>query len=172
MGVPPIASLISKSENAQEKLALETWEHSKTSMNYIVREFDHFVKAQDDIYEEVVAELSNGKKTSHWMWFIFPQLKGLGKSAMAERYAIDSVEQARRYWEHPLLGKRLINCTQLVIHVQNRTVDEIFGSPDNLKFHSSMTLFAVAIPDEPVFKLALEQYFAGRHDLKTIELLR
>ena len=135
-------------------------------------EFEHFIVAQGPVYEEVVAELSAGQKRTHWMWFIFPQIQGLGQSSMARRFAIQSLEQARRYAQHPLLGPRLHQCTQLVTRVQGRQISDIFGFPDDLKFHSSMTLFALAVSDDPVFTLALEKHFGGKEDGRTIELLQ
>ena len=105
------------------------------------------------------------------MWFIFPQVIGLGQSHMAQTYAIHSLKEAQRYAAHPILGERLRRCTRLVCEVQNRDLSDIFGYPDDLKFHSSMTLFALAVPDEPLFASALDKYFAGRKDAKTIEIL-
>lgn len=134
-------------------------------------EFKHFLDAQEPVYDRVVEELTQGEKRSHWMWFIFPQLAGLGHSQMAQRFAIQSLNQAQRYAQHPELGQSLRQCTQLVIE-QDRQVSEIFGYPDDLKFHSSMTLFTLAVPDDPIFKLALKKHFTGKSDLKTIELLK
>lgn len=130
-----------------------------------------FVEAQDPVFEQVCSELRAGHKTSHWMWFIFPQLEGLGHSSMAERYAIASREEAKAYLEHPVLGPRLRECTRLVNTIQARSIDEIFGYPDDLKFRSSMTLFARASSDNQVFKDALEKYFAGEPDKLTLERL-
>jgi len=134
-------------------------------------EFAHFIEAQQPVFDQVTRELESGEKRSHWMWFIFPQMVGLGHSHMAQRYALHSLAEARRYAQHAVLGERLRRCTRLVCEVQNRDLSEIFGYPDDLKFHSSMTLFALAIPEEPMFQSALEKYFAGRKDAKTIELL-
>ncbi len=135
-------------------------------------EFDHFLKAQAPVYDEVVRELSQGQKKTHWMWFIFPQLFGLGHSPMAHRFALRSLEEARRYAQHPELGQRLRHCTTLAVQVPNRDVSKIFEYPDNLKFHSCMTLFALAVPGEPAFQLALEKYFDGKRDGKTVEMLK
>src|SRR5438552_788440 len=110
-------------------------------------DLQRFVEAQDPVYEQVCAELRRGKKTSHWMWFVFPQLSGLGTSAMSRRYAISSVEEAAAYLRHPILGPRLIECAELVLQVSGKTANEIFGSPDDLKFRSSMSLFARASPE-------------------------
>ena len=130
-----------------------------------------FVEAQDRIYPEVVAELAAGTKTSHWMWFVFPQLQGLGRSTMAIRYAIVSREEAQAYWQHPTLGVRLKECVELVLAVKGRNAFQIFGTPDDLKFRSSMTLFSHTVPDQPLFKRALAKYFDGRDDPRTMELL-
>ena len=131
-----------------------------------------FVAAQNPVFSEVCAELAAGHKQSHWMWFIFPQLRGLGTSPMAQRFAIGSLAEARAYLAHPLLGERLRTCTQLVNRVEGRTVEAIFGYPDYLKFRSSMTLFASAATgaSEP-FDAALAKYFAGEADPLTRELL-
>jgi len=131
-----------------------------------------FVAAQNPVFSAVCAELAAGHKQSHWMWFIFPQLRGLGTSPMAQRYAIGSLAEARAYLAHPLLGERLRTCTQLVNRVEGRTVEAIFGHPDYLKFRSSMTLFSRAATDasEP-FGEALAKYFAGEADPLTRELL-
>jgi uncharacterized protein (DUF1810 family) len=134
-------------------------------------EFEHFLEAQAPVYEQIIEELSAGKKRSHWMWFIFPQLKGLGFSPMARQYAIESLEQARRYAADPVLGQRLRQCTQVVNQTHGRDISDIFDYPDDLKFHSSMTLFAQAA-DEPAFKLALDKYFGSETDEKTLGMLR
>ncbi|MBM3552867.1 MAG: DUF1810 domain-containing protein [Alphaproteobacteria bacterium] len=130
-----------------------------------------FVSAQDPVYAQAQAELTLGRKQSHWMWFIFPQIEGLGGSAMAQHYAIRSLGEARAYLDHPLLGARLRECAALVNKVQDRSAHEIFGSPDDLKFHSSMTLFAAAAPDEPLFAESLRKYFDSRHDPLTLAKL-
>ena len=131
-----------------------------------------FVDAQAPVIDAVRSELRDGRKRTHWMWFIFPQLQALGRSATALLYGIRSLDEARAYLEHPLLGARLAECTELVCAIQGRTVHEIFGSPDDLKFHSSMTLFASAGPDEAVFAKAVHQYFDGQWDSRTQGLLR
>src|SRR5437016_3574855 len=125
-----------------------------------------FLDAQDVVYDEVRSELQRGRKTSHWMWFMFPQLAGLGYSSMAAKFAISSIEEAKAYAEHPILGARLRECTGLVNQIAGRTIDEIFGNPDDLKFRSSMTLFALATGDE-VFTRALQKYFNGEYDSRT-----
>jgi uncharacterized protein (DUF1810 family) len=129
-----------------------------------------FVDAQQGVYAQVCAELAAGCKRSHWMWFVFPQLKGLGRSATAQHYGIASKAEAQAYWAHPLLGPRLKQCTDLVLAVDGRSAHQIFGPPDDLKFRSCMTLFAQAT-GEPVFTRALQKYFDGEADPRTIELL-
>lgn len=129
-----------------------------------------FVDAQRTTFEQALTELQAGRKRSHWMWFIFPQIEGLGHSAMAQEYAISGMDEARAYVRHPLLGQRLRACTQAVNNVEGRSIDDIFGYPDNLKFHSSMTLFA-ATNEDPVFERALGKYFQGTSDRSTLDRL-
>jgi len=131
-----------------------------------------FVDAQNPVYEQVCVELRNGRKASHWMWFIFPQLRGLGSSPTATTFAISSREEAQAYLAHPVLGKRLRDCTLLVNDVEGSSAEQIFGYPDVLKFRSSMTLIADATPDDQAFKHALQKYFDGEPDLFTLERLR
>ena len=135
-------------------------------------DLDRFVAAQDPVLAQVREELRDGRKRSHWMWFVFPQLAGLGYSAMAQRYAIASLAEAQAYLAHPLLGPRLVVCAGLVNAVAGRSVHQILGSPDDLKFHSCMTLFAAAGPEAPVFREALARYFAGAPDRATTDRLR
>lgn len=130
-----------------------------------------FLEAQAPLYDQVLAELRDGRKRSHWIWFIFPQLAGLGHSAMAHRFAIASLDEARAYLAHPVLGARLRECSRLVLAVQERSIHDIFGSPDDLKFRSSMTLFSRADLAEPVFQQCLLKYFAGQGDPQTLALL-
>ena len=130
-----------------------------------------FVDAQNPIYERVRGELRRGQKTSHWMWFISPQLKGLGHSDMAMRFGISSKEEAEEYLRHPVLGRRLIECAQLVSEVEGRSIEQIFGYPDNLKFHSSMTLFLNTTMPDPVMQAVLDKYFGGKMDQLTLEKL-
>jgi uncharacterized protein (DUF1810 family) len=132
---------------------------------------ERFVDAQHGIYDTALAELRAGHKRTHWMWFIFPQIGGLGHSAMAQRYAIRSADEAAAYLAHPVLGPRLRACAAAVASHHDRGVDEIFGHPDNLKFHSSMTLFADIAPDEAIFQTCLDQFFDGRPDPATLERL-
>jgi uncharacterized protein (DUF1810 family) len=126
-----------------------------------------FVDAQAPVYEQARRELKAGRKESHWMWFIFPQVAGLGQSPMSIRFAIASLDEAKAYLAHPFLGPRLRECAQLTLDVESKTAGEIFGSIDEMKFRSSMTLFARAAPDEHVFQGCLDKYFAGRSDPAT-----
>ncbi len=130
-----------------------------------------FRDAQEQVYDTVLAELRAGRKSSHWIWFIFPQIAGLGHSSMAQHFAITSLDEAKSYLQHPVLGQRLRECTQLVLNVEGRTIDEIFPYPDNLKFWSCMTLFLTAATDNAIFKDALLKYFDGKPDEKTLDIL-
>ncbi|WP_437740091.1 DUF1810 domain-containing protein [Sorangium sp. So ce1504] len=130
-----------------------------------------FVDAQAPVYARVLAELRRGEKTSHWMWFIFPQLKGLGHSAMAQRFGIASKGEAEAYLQHPTLGPRLLECTRLVNQIEGRSLYDIFDSPDDMKFCSSMTLFSRAAPGEAAFLAALDKYCGGEPDPRTLALL-
>lgn len=134
-------------------------------------ELGRFVAAQEGVYPRALAELQAGDKRSHWMWFVFPQIAGLGASPMAQRYAIGSLAEAEAYAAHPVLGTRLRACTAAVNAVAGRSAHAIFGSPDDLKFRSSMTLFARAVPGEPVFADALARYFDGVPDPRTLAKL-
>jgi uncharacterized protein (DUF1810 family) len=134
-------------------------------------DLERFVAAQTDVLATVEDELRAGRKRSHWIWFIFPQLRGLGHSPTAQFYGIGSLDEARAYLRHPVLGPRLVRCTEHVLALTGRSPNAIFGSPDDLKFHSSMTLFALADDDAGnVFRKALERYFEGRDDDRTITL--
>ena len=130
-----------------------------------------FVDAQHGVFVQVEAELRAGHKESHWMWFIFPQIEGLGSSTTAQKYAISSLDEARAYLIHPVLGDRLRVCTRLVTSVNGRSIEDVFGYPDFLKFHSSMTLFAHADDDTQIFTDALRKYFRSEHDRQTIARL-
>ncbi|AMB43777.1 DUF1810 domain-containing protein [Methylobacterium sp. AMS5] len=134
-------------------------------------DLNRFVEAQDGLYEGALAELRNGRKQSHWMWFIFPQIAGLGSSAMARRYAIRSLAEAQAYLAHPLLGERLRTCTRAANAWEGRSAHALFGAPDDVKFRSSMTLFARADPADPGFARALASFFEGRPDPLTLEKL-
>ena len=130
-----------------------------------------FVDAQDRVYDTVLAELRNGAKRSHWIWFVFPQLRGLGHSPTAQRFGISSLDEARAYLAHPVLGPRLRGCTRLVVAIDGRSVDQIFGWPDNLKVRSSMTLFARATDDNAEFRAVLDKFYNGDDDPATVERL-
>jgi uncharacterized protein (DUF1810 family) len=130
-----------------------------------------FVDAQDGVYDSVLAELRNGAKRSHWIWFVFPQLRGLGRSPTAMRFGIASLDEARAYLAHSVLGPRLRECTRLVADIDGRSVDEIFGWPDNLKVRSSMTLFARATDDNADFRAVLDKFYGGEEDPATLEVL-
>ena len=130
-----------------------------------------FVDEQNFVYEEVCSELKSGRKSSHWMWFIFPQIRGLGSSSTAREFAIASVEEAAAYLQHPVLGPRLRECTRLMNRIEGRPIDQILGYPDVLKFRSSMTLFAHATSDNQDFMDALRKYFGGEFDSLTLDRL-
>ena len=132
-------------------------------------DLERFVEAQAGVYSQVCSELRAGRKRSHWMWFIFPQIRGLGSSPTAVHYAIDSLAEAAAYLAYPVLGPRLRECTALVLGTSGKTVEAIFGYPDHLKFHSSMTLFAKASSDENIFEEALAKFFGGALDQATLE---
>ncbi len=132
---------------------------------------NRFVEAQHDSYERAVSEISSGRKRSHWMWYIFPQLDGLGFSSTSKLYAIKNLDEARAYLEHPVLGPRLLACAQAVVRIDGRTASQIFGSPDDMKLKSCATLFACASPEGSVFHQLLARYYGGRVDSKTLRLL-
>ena len=134
-------------------------------------QLQRFVDAQQPVYETVLGELRAGRKRTHWMWFIFPQIAGLGRSDMAQRFALASVEEAAAYLAHPVLGMRLRECCVLVVGIERRPISEIFGHPDDLKFRSSMTLFARAAPDDPIFAACLKRFFGGEADAQTLARL-
>ncbi len=134
-------------------------------------DLNRFVAAQAPVHAQVCEELATGRKTSHWMWFVFPQLEALGRSATAKHYGIASQDEARGYWQHALLGPRLVHCTSLVCQVSGRSAHDIFGSPDDLKFRSCLTLFHAVAPHEPIFAQALHQYFDGAGDQATLRWL-
>ena len=134
-------------------------------------DLQRFVDAQDRVYDTVLDELRNGAKRTHWIWFVFPQLRGLGRSSTATHYGISSRDEAREYLAHPVLGPRLRECTRLVAAIDGRSVAEIFGWPDDLKVRSSMTLFAQATDDNADFLAVLDKFYDGEQDPVTIELL-
>ena len=133
--------------------------------------FTRFVRAQETIYGNVLAELRSGRKRTHWMWFIFPQIDGLGSSSTSKLYALKSKEEANQYLHHPVLGARLVECAAIVLESKGRTASEIFGSPDDLKLKSSMTLFASVTNPDSVFARVLDTYFQGQQDSKTLNIL-
>ncbi|WP_193164754.1 DUF1810 domain-containing protein [Microbulbifer hainanensis] len=135
-------------------------------------DLERFEKAQRDVYADALAELTDGQKRSHWMWFIFPQIAGLGHSAMAQRYAINSLEEAKAYLEHPVLGERLQECCQQLMQLEGRSAHDIFGSPDDMKLRSSLTLFAAAEPRNCIFEQLLGRYYRGQADTRTLEILQ
>jgi uncharacterized protein (DUF1810 family) len=134
-------------------------------------DLQRFVTAQDPVFAQVRAELQRGSKAGHWMWFVFPQLKGLGHSSMAEKFGISSRAEAESYLQHPILGPRLTECTELVNRVNGRSIEQILGYPDNLKFRSSMTLFNLVAPGNKIFTDALQKYFDGQRDQLTLDRL-
>ena len=133
--------------------------------------FDDFIQAQNAIYSSVIKELSQGKKRTHWMWFIFPQIRGLGYSTMAQRFALDNKAQAQQYLQHKILGKRLLECAELLLQQPDKSALEIFGTPDNLKLHSSLTLFALATDKGSIFNQLLNHFFSGKYDSNTVTIL-
>lgn len=130
-----------------------------------------FLEAQQNIYSTALSELKNGQKHSHWMWFVFPQIDGLGSSATAKRYAIKSTEEAKAYLNHPLLGARLTECTKTLLNIKGLSASDIFGYPDDLKFCSSMTLFEHVTSEDSLFSRALDQYCGGQRDEKTLAIM-
>ncbi|AAZ19227.1 conserved hypothetical protein [Psychrobacter arcticus 273-4] len=134
--------------------------------------FDDFIQAQDMIYPSVITELTQGHKRTHWMWFIFPQVKGLGHSVRARRFGIESLEQAKAYLQHEVLGARLIECAELLLLHPDKSALDIFGTPDNLKLQSSLTLFAFAAGNDCVFEQLLYQFYAGSYDISTMKMLK
>lgn len=135
-------------------------------------DLERFIKAQDPVYGRVLDELRAGSKEGHWMWFIFPQLKGLGHSQLATFYGISSRDEAEAYLQHPVLGPRLRECTELVNRVTGQSLEEILGYPDDLKFRSCMTLFSIATIEDDIFQQALDKYFGGEPDERTVDLLK
>jgi len=134
-------------------------------------DLSRFVKAQESVYPKALSEIRSGRKRSHWMWFIFPQLAGLGTSPTARHYALRSVDEARAYLAHPVLGPRLISCVEAALGIEGRSAREVFGSPDDLKLRSCATLFVQVSPADSVFHRLLEHYFAGEPDERTLALL-
>ncbi len=133
---------------------------------------NRFIRAQENIYLQVVNELQNGKKTSHWMWFIFPQIEGLGFSSTSKYYSIKTIAEAKEYVMHPVLGKRLLECSTILLNIEGKSAESIFGYPDNLKLQSSMTLFSFTSPESTVFLNVLNKYFNNKKDQKTLDILK
>ncbi len=133
-------------------------------------DLERFVRAQDPVIDQVLRELRQGRKTTHWMWFVFPQLRGLGRTEMAWRYGITGLPEARAYREHPVLGPRLLDCTRAVLAIRERSAREILGTPDDLKLRSSMTLFEAASVD-PEFPAVIDALYGGIADLRTVAML-
>jgi uncharacterized protein (DUF1810 family) len=134
-------------------------------------DLNRFVTAQESCYDTVISELKAGDKRSHWMWFVFPQIAGLGTSVTARRYAITSMAEAKAYLSHPLLGSRLQECVSLLLQIQGKTAYQILSTPDDMKLQSCLSLFSLASPEEASFKEALDKYYEGDMDLRTIQLL-
>ena len=134
-------------------------------------DLSRFVRAQEVGYEQIVAEIRSGRKRSHWMWYVFPQIDGLGFSSLSKRYSIKSLGEARAYLAHPVLGPRLLECAEAVVSLEGRSATEIFGSPDDMKLRSCATLFACVSPSGSVFARLLGKYYRGRRDGKTVQLL-
>jgi uncharacterized protein (DUF1810 family) len=132
---------------------------------------DRFIDAQNNVYTQALAELKAGRKRTHWMWFIFPQIAGLGTSAMAEKYAIRSAEEAAAYLADPILGSRLARCVEAILAVSDQSAHDIFGSPDDVKLRSSMTLFAAVSEQGSLFHQAIDRYYHGQFDERTVEIL-
>lgn len=141
-------------------------------MDHTTQGLQRFVEAQEQVYSHVIDELALGHKQTHWMWFVFPQLKDLGKSARAKHYGLASAQEAREYLAHPLLGQRLLECTRLILALRNANAHEIFGSPDDLKLRSCMTLFDAVAPEQAVFRQALKTFFADKPDQATLQLIK
>jgi uncharacterized protein (DUF1810 family) len=134
-------------------------------------DLSRFLRAQEDDYERALAEIKSGQKRTHWMWYIFPQFDGLGFSSTAKHYAIKSIEEARAYLAHPILGPRLLECAEAAVAVEGRSAHDIFGSPDDLKLRSCATLFACVSPPGSVFERLLAKFYRGERDAKTLQLL-
>ena len=133
---------------------------------------ERFMRAQARVYQSVLEELTDGEKRTHWMWYIFPQIQGLGRTTTAQKYAISSMNEAIAYFDHAVLGPRLVECTKVVVDLNGRTAKQIFHSPDYLKFRSCMTLFESAVPHVPIFHSALLKYYDGNRDQKTLDILK
>jgi uncharacterized protein (DUF1810 family) len=173
-GVEAIYSAFPPGSRISSSLTLQTHEMRDASgapgrdNGGLAPDVERFIRAQDGVYEDVVAELRRGRKTSHWIWFVFPQITGLGRSPMAQRYAIASLDEAREYGSHPVLGPRLRQCARLLL-ATNRPPIEVLGQIDAVKVRSSMTLFERAVPEEPVFGEVLDRLYDGERDGLTLD---
>jgi uncharacterized protein (DUF1810 family) len=136
------------------------------------KSINRFIREQENIYPQVIKELKNGKKVSHWMWFIFPQIEGLGSSSTSKYYSIKTIAEAKEYLAHPLLGKRLLECSKVLLKIEGKSAEDIFGYPDHLKLQSSMTLFSFISPASTVFLEVLNEYFNNQKDQKTLNILK
>ena len=134
-------------------------------------DLNRFIEAQENDYERALSEIVGGRKRTHWMWYIFPQIEGLGFSSISRRFSIKGVEEAKAYLDHPVLGPRLLKCAEAVVGIEGRSAVEIFGSPDDLKLKSCATLFASVLPAGSVFDRLLAKYYDGARDEKTLQLL-
>ena len=141
----------------------------KSDIDYTL---NRFLSAQQNIYPQVIKELHNANKTTHWMWFIFPQIEGLGHSSTAKYYSIRNMDETKEYLAHPVLGERLLECSNIILNINGKTVDDVFGYPDNMKLKSCMTLFNFVAPEQKVFADVLKKYFAGKPDEQTIAILQ
>ena len=146
-------------------------ESNNTAENSSDLNLNRFVLAQEKLYETVIAELKKGDKQTHWMWFIFPQIDGLGTSTFAKLYAIKNIEEAKAYYNHPLLGARLLECSKILLNIKNKSANDILGFPDYVKLQSCMTLFTLVFPFEKTFTDVLTKYYNNEKDVKTIEIL-
>lgn len=133
---------------------------------------DRFIDAQENKYQQAFNEIKNGKKESHWMWYIFPQISGLGNSELSRFYAIKDLEEAQDYFEHPVLGPRLVNISKLLLEIKGKSANEIFGKPDDFKLRSCMTLFGSLKNSHPVFDQVIDRYFDGKKDEKTLQIIQ
>ena len=142
-----------------------------SSNNQIDFDLNRFVVAQENVYQTVISELNTGNKQSHWMWFIFPQIDGLGKSTSARYYSIKNIDEASAYLNHPIVGKRLLECSAILLTINDKSADDILGFPDYVKLQSCMTLFSIAFPQEKIFKEVLRKYYKDQMDEKTIKII-
>lgn len=142
-----------------------------SSNNQIDFDLNRFVVAQENVYQTVISELNTGNKQSHWMWFIFPQIDGLGTSTTARFYSIKNIDEASAYLNHPIVGKRLLECSAILLTINDKSADDILGFPDYVKLQSCMTLFSITFPQEKIFKEVLGKYYKDQMDEKTIKII-